>query len=272
MSTLRGRFLRGVVLLLGLALGPVAECAEAAGKVVFAKGATSLQPANGGSLRMAGSGDALNPGDVVSTGKRSFAVVELSDLSRIVLRAESRFAVETWKTEAGQESGILSLFEGGFRAVTGFLNKRRPGAVKVRSPTATIGVRGTDFAARICAGEDCKASVPKRPQGVSLLELFPRTSGLAAGDASPPVTNLSGTEPGLHVSVFDGEVEVSTPAGEVVLAPGDNGFVGGGPPLAYEAETPVARVDSYSAIDPLAAPSDWNSVSPADTGDGQCGP
>src|SRR5262249_6442729 len=47
-----------------------------------------------------------------------------------------------------------SLLKGGMRAVTGELSKRDPQSVKVQAGSATIGIRGTSFDARLCA-EDC---------------------------------------------------------------------------------------------------------------------
>jgi hypothetical protein len=46
------------------------------------------------------------------------------------------------------------LVRGGFRAVTGLISKNGPGAARVQTSTATIGIRGTDFDARICT-RDC---------------------------------------------------------------------------------------------------------------------
>jgi hypothetical protein len=127
--------------------------AAPAGKVVFAKGAASVQSTAGG-LRFVGAGDPLETGDVLSTGAKSFAVLELADQSRVVLRPDTRFAVTAFDTTPGKENALFDLFQGGLRAVTGFLNKKRPGSVSVRSATATIGIRGTDFAARVCS-DDC---------------------------------------------------------------------------------------------------------------------
>jgi hypothetical protein len=41
---------------------------------------------------------------------------------------------------------ITSLIEGGFRTITGLIAKREPNNYRVNTPTATIGVRGTDYA------------------------------------------------------------------------------------------------------------------------------
>jgi len=52
---------------------------------------------------------------------------------------------------------LLRLFRGGFRAITGFISKRKPDAFKVNTTVATIGIRGTEFDARLCEGTECDA-------------------------------------------------------------------------------------------------------------------
>lgn len=49
----------------------------------------------------------------------------------------------------------MRLFKGGMRVVSGLIAKRNPVGVELRVNTATIGVRGTSFDARIC-GDDCR--------------------------------------------------------------------------------------------------------------------
>ncbi|MFH0934695.1 MAG: FecR domain-containing protein, partial [Pseudomonadota bacterium] len=40
---------------------------------------------------------------------------------------------------------LVSVLKGSLRFVTGLLGKHNPKAVGIRTPTATIGIRGTDF-------------------------------------------------------------------------------------------------------------------------------
>ena len=50
-----------------------------------------------------------------------------------------------------------SLIRGGFRALTGFISKRAPDAFRINTSVATIGIRGTEFDARLCEGGECQA-------------------------------------------------------------------------------------------------------------------
>lgn len=55
---------------------------------------------------------------------------------------------------------VVQLLRGGFRAITGLISKNSPDAARVVSRTATLGIRGTDFDARICTN-DCRAKSNK---------------------------------------------------------------------------------------------------------------
>ncbi|MBL8482579.1 MAG: FecR domain-containing protein, partial [Rhodocyclaceae bacterium] len=159
------RPLRGLLCALAcLAAGAVAA-EDTVGSIVFAQGVTTSQRGDA-AARLVGKGEVLSAGDVISTGSGSVAILELNDGSRMTLRPATRFAVEGLNTEQGKESAILQLFRGGLRALTGFVSKRNPEAFKVRTPTATIGIRGTDFDARLCEA-DCAAEATRLGQAQS---------------------------------------------------------------------------------------------------------
>ena len=52
---------------------------------------------------------------------------------------------------------FTSLFKGGVRVVAGLIAKLFPNAARLTTPTDTVGIRGTDFDARLC-GTDCAAT------------------------------------------------------------------------------------------------------------------
>jgi hypothetical protein len=47
--------------------------------------------------------------------------------------------------EHSNNSFLLDLITGGLRSVTGLIGKTNPQGVRITTPTATVGVRGTDF-------------------------------------------------------------------------------------------------------------------------------
>jgi len=123
-----------------------------AGKVLFVKGITTAQQPGAGA-RIVGRGQPLFERDLLSTGTNSYAVIRLADGSRMTLRPATRFRIDKLRAERGTGSALLSLFKGGLRAITGFISKRAANAYRLVTPIATIGIRGTEFDARLCVSE-----------------------------------------------------------------------------------------------------------------------
>src|SRR5690606_4009821 len=86
---------------------------------------------------------------------RSFAVIRLQDGSRFTLRPNTQFVVEELTANRNSSANaVLQLFKGGVRAITGFISKFNKNGYQLKTPVATIGIRGTEFDARLCEG-DC---------------------------------------------------------------------------------------------------------------------
>ena len=126
------------------------------GEVRYSRGVLTGQ-LSGETIRIKGKGQIIDQGEVLSTGKNSFAIIRLNDGTRMTLRPNTVFKVDELNTNAGEENALLSLIRGGFRAVTGSISKRLAGAFKISTKVATIGIRGTEFDARICDESDCDA-------------------------------------------------------------------------------------------------------------------
>jgi hypothetical protein len=151
--------LRTVVRLLALCLlvagRPAFAQAVSVAEVLFAQGVVSAQR-GAEPARVVGKGTFLYEGDIVTTGRKAFAVLQFSDASRMTLRPDTALRISEYSHGGEQDNALLRLVVGGFRAVTGLIAKRGPDAYQIRTPTATIGIRGTDFDARLCA-DDCAA-------------------------------------------------------------------------------------------------------------------
>ncbi len=146
--------LTAVLCLLLVSLSVNAE--SEVGEIEFTHGALTGQ-LQGQTVRLLGKGQTVMQGETLSTGSNSFAIVQLNDGTRMTLRPKTVFKVEQLNTNAGEENALLSLLRGGFRAITGSISKRFTGIFKVNTRIATIGIRGTEFDARICDDSDCEA-------------------------------------------------------------------------------------------------------------------
>lgn len=142
------------VALLLLMTTMLASAQQPAGQVQFVQGlAVAEQP--GGPARPIVSGDALFVGDIVTTNDKGFAVLALTDGGKITLRPRTSFAIEKYAFGGADDHMLARLLKGGMRTLTGLIGKRNIDKLEYHAVTATIGIRGTSFDARICE-EDCR--------------------------------------------------------------------------------------------------------------------
>lgn len=138
--------------------------AESAGQVEFARGVGYAQTP-GQAPRILGKGLEFTQGDTLSTSGGASAIIRMRDGTRMTLRPGTDMVIESYrfKEDASDNNMFLQLFAGGLRAITGLISKNAPDAARVRTKTATIGIRGTDFDARLCRN-DCSAESAKVPE------------------------------------------------------------------------------------------------------------
>lgn len=158
----------------------------AQGSVQHLSGTLHVQRPDG-SVRLLGEKSQVLRGDVVSTERDSYAQIRLTDGGQLTLRPNTQIRIEGYEfteNEPQKDSFVFALLKGGMRAVTGLVGKRgNRDAYKLRTATATVGIRGTDFNA---------IEVPQ---------------GQGAGQPAP----------GVYVVVSDGQV-VLTSGGQELLA------------------------------------------------------
>lgn len=160
-----------------------------AGRVVFAYGEVTAEGSNG-VIRKLSKRDEVESGEIIRTSSRSLVQLRMIDKAFIALRSNSEFKIEQYKLGANKDDdvGIFSLLKGGFRAVTGIIGKRLRSAYKMRTVNATIGIRGTDYTARIC-NNDCNQAFGNLNVGNNIAD------GLYVGvnDGGINLTNQLGT-------------------------------------------------------------------------------
>lgn len=206
-----------------LLAAPALTVAAPAGEVEFAKGVGVTQPASG-TPRALSQGVPIDAGDTVTMGSNSFAVLKLSDGTRMTLRPNTaiRFDEYVYKEPSRPDGFLTSLFKGGVRMVTGLIAKSSPNAARLATPTATVGIRGTDFDARLC-GTDCAADASRIGQASDVANVA--ASARVAALAGPVSVQGAG---GVRRSVveggpvYPGDVVETAPAGHAVLVFRDN--------------------------------------------------
>jgi hypothetical protein len=135
-------------------------------------------------------GDPIYEGEGVVTGADGEVHFDMQDGGYIGVRPGTKLNIVNFKAEGGaDDSFLLNLVEGSFRAVTGWITGSSGRRAEVQTLTATIGVRGTDYEPLV---------VPE---------------GSKTGEA------------GTYNRVNIGETEMRTAQGSVTVKPNQAGFV-----------------------------------------------
>ena len=135
-----------LLVLAALSAGAASVQAQPSGEVEFTRGVGYAQTPGQGA-RILGKGLAFREGDTLSTGAYSSAQIKMQDGGFIALRPDSRLKFDKFSfngQQDGSESSYFSLIKGGFRAVTGLIGQLHKPAYRIKTPTATLGIRGTD--------------------------------------------------------------------------------------------------------------------------------
>ncbi len=135
-------FLRCVALLL-VAGAAVAQTAVA-GRIDETQGDVRLyDPAQ--NMRIAKVGEVVNEGDSIVTGSDGEVHLAMADEGQIAVRPNTRLRIARYRADGGSgDTSIFALVQGALRSVTGWIGKYNAKGYAIRTPTATIGVRGTD--------------------------------------------------------------------------------------------------------------------------------
>jgi hypothetical protein len=135
------------VLLIALALPTAARAADA-GLVKVSRGAAWIERA--GSRQPATVGARVQESDVIRTGLDGSVGITFADDSRLSIGPNSALVIERFTFDPTTHRGSFesSLRIGTLSAVSGRLTRQSPDAMKVRTPGAILGVRGTEFLVR----------------------------------------------------------------------------------------------------------------------------
>ncbi len=171
--------------LLVLICGILLQNAYAAGQIDLVEGNVSVTTA-AGQLRIPGKGERIEAGDTISTGRGGEIHVHMDDNGLIAVRANTFLKIESYKAEGTKDDGaVFRLLRGSFRSITGWIGKNSPQRYAVLTPTATVGIRGTDHETMVVD---------------------------------------DGAEAGTYDKVNTGETELVTPHGKVFIKPGHAAF------------------------------------------------
>ena len=149
----------GLFLLSALTSGAFAA---SAGQIQHLSGTLSVQRADG-SIRILSQKSEVNPGEVLTTQKDSYAQINFTDGSSMTMRPNTQMKLESYKfiqDKPQEDSAFFRLIKGGLRTVTGLVGKRGDqDAYRIGTSTATIGIRGSSGETLDCT-QGCDGVVP----------------------------------------------------------------------------------------------------------------
>lgn len=178
-----------------LAAGATAVLASS-GTVTQLSGTLSVKKSDG-SVKILSQKSEVQSGDTINTEKDTYAQIRFTDGGQVTLKPNTSVRIEDFKfseQKPQEDSFLFGLLKGGLRAVTGIVGKRNKDKYQLQTATATVGIRGTTFAA-----DDC---VNNRE--------------------TPDCARL---QPGVYVGVADGEIVVRNAQGELGIAAGQFGLI-----------------------------------------------
>jgi hypothetical protein len=136
-------------LLAGLSSQPLFAADVGIGRVKLASGLAVIE--RGGQKIPATLGQLLYKGDTLTTGKNGRIGVTFNDNTRFAAGPNSRIAVQDFAFNDTTHQGkfVTQVDKGSLAVVSGQIAKSEKDAMKVRTPTALLGVRGTRFVVQV---------------------------------------------------------------------------------------------------------------------------
>ena len=119
------------------------------GLVKVSKGSVQIQ--RGSEKLPAPVGAAIQPNDVIVTGADGSAGVTFIDNSLVSVGPNSVFAIDKYSFDTTTHQGEFqgNLRQGRLAAISGKMVKQSPESMKIRTPSAIMGVRGTEFVVEV---------------------------------------------------------------------------------------------------------------------------
>ena len=183
--------------------------------------------------RVAKKGEAVDQGDTIVTSSTGSVQVALEDGGLLAVRPNTQLSIDAYvysgKPDDRNNKSFFSLAKGAFRSITGVIGQTNKQAYRVSTPSATMGIRGTDHEPAV---------------------VLP----LAPGEL--PESGLQAAPPGTYDRVNSGKTFIQNADGLLVVGPNQVGFApaaGGAPVLLPKLPAFYSSVPKPAAAKKLAA-------------------
>jgi hypothetical protein len=184
---------------------------ERVGNVISASGSVVAVDMNKVTRKL-GVNQPIYLGDKIITGEDGAVRLQMIDQAVLDLRCYSIMVIEQYALKPANRSSIINLLQGSLRKVTGTIGDLTEDVYELKTPLASVGVRGTEYALRVFQAKGCGGTV----------------------DA----------EDGMYIRVIDGLVDIKNKGGQAVFARGDTAYV------ALPDKKPVKKKIAAGIIEP----------------------
>ncbi len=129
-----------------------ADKATVAGKILLTVGEV-YSKRNDGKITLKRRSKVLEQ-DEIHVGSGARAQIRMIDAALISLQQNSVLKIKKYRYQKNNQenSALLELLSGGLRTITGKIGKNNKKAYELRTPLATIGIRGTDYEVKVVEG------------------------------------------------------------------------------------------------------------------------
>lgn len=175
------------------------EFPNAIGEVVYIMGSVKAEQPDG-TVRVLDLHKQVIPQDVIVTGMKSNVEIVFKDDSVFSQGSDSRTSLDdyVYSEDASASKLLFTMGEGTFRYVTGKVVKQNPDAFALKTPTTTIGIRGTEVFAEVTPEEE----------EVGVVEM---TAGHIV-NVRTPVSNIDIDRPGFSTRIDRATGKATPPA------------------------------------------------------------
>ncbi len=207
----------------------LALAAQVAGTVVNLSGPLMAKKGDG-TVKVLALRSEVEQGDTLVSERNTYAQIKFIDNSEVTLKPNTTFKIEAFaydEKKPDADNASFSLVKGGLRSITGLLGKRNKEKFALKTPTATIGIRGTTFLAEWVepsAEEQAERVAYLMASSASIDGALPPAPLLLA-QAKPPAPGTGALQAGLHVFVLDGIIHLSNAGGSLAFSSGQFGYV-----------------------------------------------
>jgi FecR protein len=182
--------------------------ATASGRAIAMSGEVRIQRAGANEPVELKSGDEVRNGDLIITGGQGRLQLRMVDGALFSLQPSTQFRIEKYTFENQEQSAFVTLLKGALRTASGAIGKRDPNDYRLKTPTATVGIRGTQYTAEetvcepVCPAGKVAGLLVSVTEGRIVVQNLAGTIDVPAGQNASVAAPVNGQDQAPRLSNF----------------------------------------------------------------------